>query len=87
MDRHTKNKKLISTLRRAMYDFSESSVRKALDGLFISDPVFRLSYPFGEKTGVDNFYKNVLAPLLWALPDLERRDTIVMAGQLTEDER
>ena len=84
LDRHTKNKELISALRMAMYDFSESSVRKVLDGLFISEPVLRLCYPLGEKVGVDNFYMDVFAPLLWALPDLERRDTIVMAGPTQE---
>lgn len=84
LDRHTKNKELISALRMAMYDFSESSVRKVLDGLFISEPVLRLCYPLGEKVGVDNFYMDVFAPLLWALPDLERRDTIVMAGPTKE---
>ena len=64
MDRHTKNKELISALRMAMYDFSESSVRKVLDRLFISETVLRLCYPLGEKVGVDNFYMNVFAPLL-----------------------
>ena len=84
LDRHTKNKELISALRMAMYDFSESTVRKVLDGLFISEIVFRLCYPLVEKAGVDNFYMDVFAPLLWALPDLERRDTIVMAGPTQE---
>jgi len=84
LDRHTKNKELISALRMAMYDFSESSVRKVLDRLFISETVLRLCYPLGEKVGVDNFYMDVFAPLLWALPDLERRDTIVMAGPTQE---
>ena len=55
LDRHTNNKELISALRLAMYDFSESSVRKVLDGLFISEPVLRLCYPLGDKVGVDNF--------------------------------
>ena len=55
LDRHTKNKELISALRMAMYDFSESSVRKALEGLFISEPVLQYCYPLGDKVGVDNF--------------------------------
>ena len=79
MDRHTKNKELISELRLAMFDFSESSVRKALEKLFVSEAVLHLCYPLGEKVGVENFYMDVFTPLLYALPDLERRDTIVMA--------
>ena len=50
LDRHTKNKELISALRMAMYDFSESSVRKVLDRLFISETVLRLCYPLREKS-------------------------------------
>ena len=84
MDRHTKNKELIAELRLAMYDFSESRVLKVLEKLFISEAVFRVCYPFGKKVGVDNFFMDVFTPFLHALPDLERRDTIVMAGPTQE---
>ena len=84
MDRHTKNKELIAELRLAMYDFSESRVLKVLEKLFISEAVFRVCYPFGKKVGVDNFFMDVFTPFLHALPDLERRDTIVMAGTTQE---
>tara|TARA_E500000331_G_scaffold82001_1_gene77503 strand:- start:3619 stop:4617 length:999 start_codon:yes stop_codon:yes gene_type:complete len=67
-----------------MYDFSESRVRKVLEKLFISEAVFRVCYPFGKKVGVDNFFMDVFTPFLHALPDLERRDTIVMAGPTQE---
>ena len=84
MDRHTKNKELIAELRLAMYDFSESRVLKVLEKLFISEAIFRVCYPFGKKVGVDNFFMDVFTPFLHALPDLERRDTIVMAGPTQE---
>ena len=84
MDRHTKNKELIAELRLAMYDFSESRLLKVLEKLFISEAVFRVCYPFGKKVGVDNFFMDVFTPFLHALPDLERRDTIVMAGPTQE---
>jgi len=84
LDRHTKNKELIAELRLAMYDFSESRVLKVLEKLFISEAVFRVCYPFGKKVGVDNFFMDVFTPFLHALPDLERRDTIVMAGPTQE---
>ena len=48
MDRQSLHKKLISTLRGAMYDFSESEVRKQLDKLFNQESVVRLCYPLGE---------------------------------------
>jgi len=84
MDRQSLHKKLISTLRGAMYDFRESEVRKQLDKLFNQESVVRLCYPLGEIIGADKFYIDVYEPLLAALPDLERRDTIVMAGPTQE---
>jgi len=84
LDRHTKNKKLISELRLSMYNFNESSVRKVLEKLLISEAVLHLCYPLGEIVGAENFYMKVFTPLLSALPDLERRDTIVMAGPTQE---
>ena len=43
------HKKLISNLRGAMYDFSESEVRKQLDKLFEQECVVRLCYCWGRK--------------------------------------
>ena len=80
LDRHTRHKALISPLRAAMYDFEEGAVRRALSGLCTPDAVFRLCHPFGEVIGPDAYYKTALAQLIKAVPDLERRDTILMAG-------
>lgn len=79
-DRYTHLKALLAPLRAAQYDFPVSDVRGALHALCASDVLFRLSEPFGEITGVDAFYDAAYAPLLQAIPDLERRDHIVMAG-------
>ncbi len=84
MDRHTQHKALVAPLRAAMYDFSEAAVRAALTKLLASDAVIRLADPLGEMAGPDTFYDAIYAPLLKALPDLERRDTIVMAGPTPE---
>ena len=40
----------------------------------------RLGHPLGTTTGPTDFWSRVYAPLLAAMPDLERRDFIVMAG-------
>ncbi len=53
MDRESFHKKLLSSLRRAMYDFSESEVLKQLDKLFEQECVVRLCYPLGEIVGGD----------------------------------
>ncbi|MCG7630219.1 ester cyclase [Epibacterium sp. MM17-32] len=80
MDVHTQNKALIAPLRAAMYDFDEAGVRAALGSVCAQDVLFRFCHPFGDLTGVEALYDAVYAGLLKAWPDLERRDTIVIAG-------
>lgn len=80
MDRHTQHKELIVRLRAAMYDFDGQAVRAALHAVCAPDVVFRLAYPFETITGVDAYFDAVYAPLLRAIPDLERRDHIVISG-------
>ena len=80
MDRHSRHKQLIAPLRAAMRDFSAMSVRKALEGLLAEDADIRLCHPIGTLRGAGDVYETAYAPLLSAMPDLERRDWIVMAG-------
>ena len=80
MDVHTQNKALIAPLRAAMYDFDTAGVRAAHASVCAPDVLFRFCHPFGDLTGVDAFYDAVYADLFKAWPDLERRDTIVIAG-------
>jgi predicted ester cyclase len=80
MDQHSRHKALLSPLRAAQYDFTEQGVRDELKKLMHPDAVFHMCHPFGDRNGPDAFYNAVYAPLLTALPDLERRDYIVMAG-------
>ena len=83
-DRHTAHKQQILPLRQAMYDFSETGVRSLLEALFLPETKVRLSHPIGEMQGPTEFYDKVYQPLFRSLPDLERRDTIVMAGPTSE---
>ena len=64
-----------------MYDFSEKKVQKQLDTLFHEDAIIHLSHPFGDIKGSENFYNKSLRPLFFSMPDLERRDYIVIAGK------
>lgn len=80
IDIHTRNKATLAPLRVAMADFEADAVRTAMRRVFASDATVNLSFPFGTMAGPDDFYGQVYAPLLAAWPDLERRDTIVMAG-------
>ena len=79
LDRHTRNKQLIAPLRSAMYDFSEAGVRSALDRLLSGDALIRLPHPIGD-VDAGGFFGKAYADLFKAIPDIERRDYIVMAG-------
>jgi len=83
VDKHVENRRRISPLRAAMYDFSAEGVRSQLQKLSTPDSVFRLGYPLGDMEGADTFYEQAYAPLLEAWPDLERRDMIVVSGRDT----
>ena len=84
MDQHTRHKEQIAPLRAAMYDFDMERVRQHLHALCAEDVVFRLAFPFETIVGVDAYLERVYAPLVQAVPDLERRDYIVMAGVTLE---
>ncbi len=78
--RHAANKKLMQPLRNAMRSFQWEDVQTELGSLFAPDTPIHLAYPFETMNGCTEFYVRALRPLREAIPDLERRDTIVMAG-------
>lgn len=80
-DVHSDNKILVQPLRRALYDFEPNAVRAALVKAFHEDAQIVLAFPFENVGGPIDLLNTVLLPLHQALPDLERRDTIVMAGE------
>lgn len=84
MDAHSRHKQIVAPLRAAMYDFDLGALRAVLQDICAPEVVFRLAFPFETITGVDAYIDRVYAPLLAAWPDVERRDTIVMAGPATE---
>lgn len=71
---------LIPQLRQSMGDFSEAGVRAAMAAILDPNAEVRLCHPFGTVRG-DAFFDVAYAPLLQAMPDLERRDEIVLSGQ------
>jgi predicted ester cyclase len=73
-------KSLLSPFRQAAASFTASGVRDSLRALLAPDAAVRMCHPFGDLTGPDGFFDACHAPLLTAMPDLERRDMIVMAG-------
>ena len=79
-DVHALNKAALAPLRAALYDYQADALQAALKQLFRPDAVVHLATPLEDLDGPEGLYQQAYAPLRQALPDLERRDTIVMAG-------
>ena len=75
------HKALLAPLRRAMYDFTTVGVCDALQALAEPSTLFRCCHPFGDLHGAKTYFDTLYAGLYAAVPDLERRDYIVIAGQ------
>ena len=77
-------KQAILPLRTAMAEFADAPVRAALDACFAPGAQVHMCAPFGDMTGPGALYDACYAPLFAAMPDLERRDMIVVAGTTPE---
>ncbi|WP_375280790.1 ester cyclase [Pseudooctadecabacter sp.] len=60
--------------------------RAAVDGTFAPDAQIHLCHPFGTVAG-NALWDTAFAPLLAAMPDLERRDMIVLNGTTPADHK
>lgn len=76
-------KAAIAPLLNAGRDLTEDGIRAALQAV-APDALFRMCHPFGDLNGADAFCDAVYVPLLQAMPDVERRDMLVMAGRTPE---
>lgn len=74
------NKALLTPLLEAMSVFSKDPVVAQLQALYSADCVVNMCQPWGQLLGPTAFYDQVYADLFQAMPDLERRDFIVMQG-------
>jgi predicted ester cyclase len=77
-------KSVIAPLRAAAATATAGGLRRALGEVMAPDAQLSLCHPFGELKGPDALFGTCYAPLLAAMPDLERRDMIVMAGTTPE---
>jgi predicted ester cyclase len=80
MDVHQKNKEIVGRLRAVLYDCEEQKLVSLLSEIFHPEALVHLSYPFEDMHGPKEYYQKAYAPLLQAIPDLERRDYIVIGG-------
>jgi predicted ester cyclase len=84
-DIHQQNKQLINQFRAALYDCDAATLKNQLCAIFAPNGVIHLTFPFGDLLGADALLDLVYQPLLAAIPDLERRDFIMMAGHANND--
>lgn len=82
---HNDNKQFIGQFRAALYDCDPSMLKNQLCGLFAPNCKIRLAFPFEELEGPAGLFEEAYRPLLTAVPDLERRDFILMAGEANGD--
>ena len=81
MSVHDRNKALIAPLQAALYDGDADWLRAEIKTIFAPDCAIHLAFPFEDLEGPDALFEIAYGPLIAALPDLERRDFIVIAGE------
>ena len=74
------NKALIERLSGALYNYTPESAQLILGELLHTDAAVHLCHPLGSMNGPDALYETAYRPLHEAIPDLERREYIRMAG-------
>lgn len=80
MSRHDAHKALVAPLRSALYAGEVGAIRRALTELFAPEAKIQMGQPFDKVAGPQDLFERVYAPLLDAMPRLEFRDFILMAG-------
>lgn len=74
------NKQLIGKLGDILYDVDPYKLKNQLQEVFAPDCETHLAFPFEDLVGLGELYERAYQPLLTAVPDVERRDLILMAG-------
>ena len=79
-------KKVIAPFAKAASGCSPQMLRQALVQVMSADADIHLCHPFDDLTGPSALFETAYLPLYEAMPDLERRDMIVLAGTTPEGE-
>ncbi|WP_086930001.1 ester cyclase [Agarilytica rhodophyticola] len=77
-------KALLLPYRLATQSYIADEVHHALHAILAPDADIKMCHPFGPLKGADAFMDTCLTPLSKAMPDLERRDMIMLAGETPE---
>lgn len=80
MTTHDDNKAALAPFREALYHWTDADVRSVLGDAFTPEAQVHLAFPFEDLDGPEGLWDQALSKLALAIPDVERRDFIVMAG-------
>lgn len=78
---HLDNKRRVAGFRRALYDGDTARLNIEVSTLFAPHASVHLAYPFEDLDGGQGLLECAYIPLMKAIPDVERRDYIVVAGE------
>ena len=82
MNPHNTNKATIRAFRSALYDFDRGRLSSVVNNVFDPGCAVHLANPFEDLDGPGGLLDQAFFPLADAVPDLERRDTIVIGGSV-----
>lgn len=68
-------------VREALASFDSSTVNAAMHEVFVPDATIHMCHPFGDLDGPEAWLQSCYLQLAEAMPDLERRDLILVAGE------
>ena len=74
------SKAAFENFRALLYDCDRANLESRLSQLVDDDCAVRLAHPFGDVSGAAGLMRSGYGPLLDAIPDLERRDYIVIGA-------
>ena len=80
----TELKNRLATYRVATENFNAARVREVMRQTFSETATIKMCHPFGTLVGPDALFDTSLKALQQAMPDLERRDLLLMAGTSPE---
>ena len=78
------HKAIFAPFRTAMAQSDHDAGLSALRRILSADAAVHMFFPLGDLVGPDALTEAAYQPLLAAMPDLERRDLIVVSGKTTE---
>jgi len=78
-------KKRFRTFQTVFSTFENEPMQAVIHDLFAVNAELNFCHPLGKLTGADALLQQCLQPLRAAMPDVERRDMITLAGTTKED--